>query len=438
MRLKTNTPQTQQTPPTSYSTVTAPATTPTTMTVAQTTPTQQAIVTPPQINPRRRFSSLAIRGTLWATFLVPLVIIGTQLPQAVFENRPEVRMLLPVAYGQTGSSVVYSPDGKLVALVDARHDSPEKGISAGVTFWNPVTRQRVGKRAEFFGMPQKIAFSADNRELILISPLATRAVNVATGTIRPLEWSYRSVSADGTTAAIGRSVGDNFSRQFQTLDLKTRKWEAYNIPEATLDAQRYSYMINEGEPLVALSPKADLGALVQTVDTREPIHGGLWKKVVLHVWRRGMADPLWTKTLTSAGKLAFSPDGKYLLVSVKEATGENLVCLDVSSGATVWTRPLVPPELARMPFPQPSPVFAISPDSQHVVLRLRSGIRVLRLSNAAMVTHLSRPPVMGNLMRPNPLSDMVAEGALSFSPDGKTLAERLPEGVYLWNLVGVP
>lgn len=432
MRLKT-TPQ--QAPLTSsYATTVAPVTTSATTAVAQTPPTQQATITPPQIKPRRRFPSLALRGVLWVTFLVPLVVIGTQLPQAAFESRPDVRLLLPVAYGQAASSVAYSPDGKLVALVDARGKSVWDGLSAGVTFWNPVTRQRVGKRVEFPGLPQRIAFSADSRELILMSPTITRSVNIATGAIRPLEWNYQALSADGTMAMIGRSFGEGYARQIPTVDLKTKEWSFFVIPEAMLDAQRYSYMVFEGEPLVTLSPKADFCALVQAVDS-----GGVQKKAVLHVWRRGMADPLWSKTLTSAGKLRFSPDGKYLLVSVKEAMGENLVCLDVRSGATVWTRPLVPPELARLPFSQWStPVYAISPDSQHVVLRLRSGMRVLRLSDAAMVTHLSRPAEMGALMQPNTLSEMLDEGALSFSPDGKTLAERLPEGIYLWDLAGVP
>jgi hypothetical protein len=400
MCLKTNASQTQQTPPTSYSTVTASSTTPTTtMAVAQTTPTQQATANPPQIKPRRRFSSLAIRGALWATFLVPLVVVGTQLPRTAFESRPDVRLLLPVAYGQTASSVVYSPDGKLVALVDAKLDFPQQRgpRRVGVTFWDPVTRRRVGKRTEFPGMPQKIAFSADSRELILMSSLAIRSVNVGTGAIRPLEWnSVRGVDFGG---------------------------------------QHSPYFTGDTQTIVAFSRKADLGVLV------EPLNDGqLTKRVRLQVKRRGMFDPLWTVTLTSVGTLIFSPDGKYLLVSVKEAMGENLVCLDVRSGDTIWTRPLVPPELARarMSFPQQAPVFAISPDSQRVVLRLNSGIRVLRLSDAAMVTHLSRPPAMRERVRPNPLSEMLAEGALSFSPDGKTLAERLPEGVYLWNLAGVP
>ena len=110
MRLNTNTPQNQQTPPTSYSTAT---TTPVPIVTTRVSVTKRE-------TPRTLPRSLA-RGALWACFLTPLVALGTLFQTHKVELPGRATGMKPTAFcsiqGDFNGRFAFTSNEKVIARV---------------------------------------------------------------------------------------------------------------------------------------------------------------------------------------------------------------------------------------------------------------------------------------------------------------------------------
>ncbi|WP_309713254.1 hypothetical protein [Armatimonas sp.] len=153
MRLKTTT---QQTPPTSnYSTVTAAPPVATSV-AASTTTTASTRKSTPRVAIKRRKKISPARVFLWATFLTPLVLLGSYLirpaPRVALIPRTEIVS----QNGQMFARRIVSPDGFLQLAVGRVGEKPlwtEDITSDGVVALSPTGRYLVTGQVSKYGWP---------------------------------------------------------------------------------------------------------------------------------------------------------------------------------------------------------------------------------------------------------------------------------------------
>nr|WP_309692202.1 hypothetical protein [Armatimonas sp.] len=199
MRLKT-TPQ--QTPLTSYSTATAAPSVATSAAASATTSTPKATH---RVATKRRTKLPAARVVLWATFLTPLILVGSYLTRPVPRIALAPRTEIVSQNGQMFARRILSPEGVSQLAV---------GRVGGKPLWT-----------EEFSNEGIVAFSPDGRYIVTESTQAedlfqcrdtvTRAevwrrVGPASATTTPLGSNAAAVSPDGALVAMAVEEGLRF------------------------------------------------------------------------------------------------------------------------------------------------------------------------------------------------------------------------------------
>ncbi len=288
----------------------------------------------------------------------------------------------------TSQVVVFSPDGRTLAVAAADDSGTEIGL------WEPVTGRKLRTFTVPDGAVRGMAFSPDGRTVAAASPAAVRVWDVATGRTRHSFTSHSdpqavSFGSDGRSVA---AVG---------LNGMVRVWDA------TTGRTRTTHDSHIEGHAVAVSPDGRTYVVVRTdgsVQLREVATGTV---------RRAISDgPM------GLDGLAFTPDGRTLAI---RGGGDTVRLWDTASGAARAT-------VTAGHQGRGLSSMALSGDGRTLVTSSSRdpAIRVHRLSADHPQTTLQ-----------GHVGAYVAD--MAFSPDGRTVAavrHRLPGrgSVQLWDV----
>ena len=213
MRLKT-TPQ--QTPLTSYSTATAAPSVATSAAASATTSTPKATH---RVATKRRTKLPAARVVLWATFLTPLILVGSYLTRPVPRIALAPRTEIVSQNGQMFARRILSPEGVSQLAVGRVGGKPlwtEEFSNEGIVAFSPdgryivteSTQGDLGLWIHYIGPPTP-EFTFQCRDTVTRAEV-WRRFGPASATTTPLGPNAAAVSPDGALVAMAVEEGLRF------------------------------------------------------------------------------------------------------------------------------------------------------------------------------------------------------------------------------------
>ncbi|WP_394795304.1 WD40 repeat domain-containing protein [Armatimonas sp.] len=203
MRLKT-TPQ--QTPLTSYSTATAAPSVATSAAASATTSTPKATH---RVATKRRTKLPAARVVLWATFLTPLILVGSYLTRPVPRIALAPRTEIVSQNGQMFARRILSPEGVSQLAVGRVGGKPlwtEEFSNEGIVAFSPDGRSIVTESTQGDLVPE---FTFQCRDTVTRAEV-WRRFGPASATTTPLGSNAAAVSPDGALVAMAVDEGLRF------------------------------------------------------------------------------------------------------------------------------------------------------------------------------------------------------------------------------------
>ena len=441
MRLKTNAPQTQQTPPTTYSTtVPAPVVTKST---AMVTTMQQST---PMARGRRKCWSVR-RVALWGTGLVPLVALGlaikprietqlrqveTQRHQERVASRKEPLAVLPIPPGNYIFGMAIGPTNQLAVAYRGLYR--ETSLQYGIQRFDLKTALSVGKATSLRGLSSGFAFTPDGKSLSLptVIPKNPRAERhtiefreSATGQLQkrvelvdpPTKWHTSGVLSPDSLYYI-RPV--NYGT-IQLLDTSSGKLVKTLKPLDKLPEKAHvstsSMAISENSDWVAARVEID-----STYDLRK-----LGAELML--WHRNGEKPLWHLPVCASGgslrPVAVGKNGDVLAVLDFPESAHpgtlSVACLDAQSGKVLWSFLTPGGDVVWS--------LALSSDGRLAAIDAYGYIEVRRVTDGRVVAQWKRPPSVGKVT--------TGMWGLRFTPDGSLLLDSRGDRIALWSLEGL-
>ncbi len=317
--------------------------------------------------------------------------------------------------------LAFSPDGAVLVTHDA----------VGLSGWDPVSgtmigrweglSERRGSRGVFRG-----EFTPDGRSFFVLSrsanapssPMGVHTIDPETGrglvsiSLDQSGWIGHAISRDGSSLRVV-TIGPQDTR---VADVHLQTGQKIAIRPVTIPSVGFPNAVSpDGRYLALAQAQAQGGA--------KP---GISSDVL--VWDLDLDRQAFRIAGTAkVSGLGFSPDGKTLAVG-REARGFDL--LDLSTGGPIATYTPHPTDYDALS-------FAFSPDGSTIVSTgqwIRTGWGV-GSAKRLIAGHLRDPSWLPpadlavlNVRTGRVLGHIPAEGRVTFSPDGKTLATAHPEG----------
>jgi WD40 repeat protein len=372
------------------------------------------------------------RVALWACFLIPLAMLGTQVPAWVGAAqhqlmllRPEVRESLVVPRGFEAVTSSFSPDGKTLAMVVSKQ-YPQKysgpTLPAYVSFWDWRTRTERGIKIPLASWASPLIWRKGGKELLLPGDKAL-LVEVATGEVTRLPRDISlATSPDGTCMirnrteeAIKEPVPGGGYREhltaFSVADVDTGKTLARlalpkNLPQKQhfFSTRHWNFSQNNTYVTLTVPPQ------------------GVENKGTLICWRVGQATPLWQIETMGIQAATFDPTGTRLYSIIKDSSRsedgvlnfdgtQHLACLETATGKKLWST------AAMLAWDED-----ILANGERIFLRVSDGTRIFDAKTGKQGLWL-----LDDVVDPHGFS--LPE--IAISPDGQLLAERHAFGIRL-------
>jgi WD40 repeat protein len=284
----------------------------------------------------------------------------------------------------TLTAVAFSPDGQLLA-----------GGSTRASLWDAATGEEFPPLPPFPGAIRALAFSPDSRLLIAATTVSTRPADPGEVKVWEVAGRKEVLTFQEHTAPIHDvAISPDSRRVASASDDRTVKvWDALTGKvELTLKSEKAGFVG------VAFSPD---GARLAAVSSDR----------LIRVWNTDSGRQLAVFGRSAPGndfgnKIAFSPDGKYLV-----AGGQAVTVWDAATGTEVRTLEGSPGDASRVAFSHDGKLLAAAGNDGVVVWDFASGHEVLSY------------PARGNLIF-----------GLAFSPDGSRLAVGDGENLDVWEV----
>lgn len=288
------------------------------------------------------------------------------------------------------TTVAFSADSKRLVVFTQ---------NSRMVVWNVTTAKKIREVSILNGLPLRVAFSKDGKEIIGLGyDASTRAWSADSGAeIRPAgtlgQRRYYHANVLGWAPEKNRVLACDPTGTLRLIDCEEktelRSWKGH--PRQAM--------------AVALSPDGKLGASI--AQENRPI---LWDVAEGKEARALEPSPL-RRNLVSTSTLVFSPDGKYLVQGSYDRT---VVVWDTSTGK-IARRLEVPPNV------NSAFSVAFSPDGKYLAGRMTD--RTIRLWGLASGLELRSFDASGNHHEP-----------LAFSADSRLLAAGHGTAVRLWDI----